>query len=117
VIDRLLKLFGHGLTGNMLFRSLSMRVDFIIRSSRNFGTGGSQGSLESKLLDTFLDLCQQRGYLRARSRQRTDSTHVLGAVKVLNALELVGETVRHARSAAGNCRARMAETAGQARMV
>lgn len=55
-----------------------------------------QGSLESKLLDTLLELCQQRGYLHARGRQRTDSTHVLGAVKVLNPLELVGETVRHA---------------------
>jgi transposase len=55
-----------------------------------------QGSLESRLLDTFLNLCQQRGYLRARGRQRTDSTHVLGAVKVLNSLELVGETLRHA---------------------
>src|SRR2546425_9064294 len=29
-----------------------------------------QGSLESKLLDTFLELCQQRGYLRTRGRQR-----------------------------------------------
>src|SRR5512142_1141873 len=76
-----------------------------------------QGSLESKLLDTFLELCQQRGYLRARGRQRTDSTHVLGAVKALNSLELVGETLRHARSAACTCRARMAETADQARMV
>lgn len=55
-----------------------------------------QGSLESKLLDTFLELCQQRGYLRTRGRQRTDSTHVLGAVKALNSLELVGETLRHA---------------------
>ncbi|MBA3826932.1 MAG: IS5/IS1182 family transposase, partial [Ktedonobacterales bacterium] len=29
-------------------------------------------------------------------RQRTDSTHVLAAVKALNHLELVGETLRHA---------------------
>src|SRR5215470_17812566 len=36
-----------------------------------------QGSLESKLLDTFLELCQQGGYLRTRGQQRTDSTHVL----------------------------------------
>jgi transposase len=69
-----------------------MRVDFILRSSRNFGTGGSQGGLESRLLDTFLELWKPRGYLRARGRQRTDSTHVLGALKVLNSLELVGET-------------------------
>ena len=55
-----------------------------------------QGSLESKLLDTFLELWKPRGYLRTRGRQRTDSTHVLGAVKALNSLELVGETVRHA---------------------
>ncbi|GHO96606.1 hypothetical protein KSF_066540 [Reticulibacter mediterranei] len=55
-----------------------------------------QGSLESTLLDAFLDLCQQQGYLRARGQQRTDSTHVLGAVKVLNSLELVGETLRYA---------------------
>jgi hypothetical protein len=68
-------------------------------------------------MDIFLDLCRQRGYLRARSRQRTDSTHVLAAVKALNSLELVGETVRHAQSAAGNRRARVAQTAGQARMV
>jgi transposase len=55
-----------------------------------------QGNLESKLLGTFLDLCRQRGSLRARGRQRTDSTHVLGAVNVLDSLELVGETLRHA---------------------
>jgi transposase len=54
-----------------------------------------QGSLEGKLLDTFLELCQKRGYLSTRGRQRTDSTHVLGAVKVLKSLELVGEPVRH----------------------
>ncbi len=80
----------------MLSRFPSTTVDFIIRCSQNFGIGGSQGSLENKLLDTFLDLCRQRGYLRARGRQRTDATHVLGAVKVLNSLELVGETLRSA---------------------
>jgi transposase len=55
-----------------------------------------QGSLESTVLDTFLDLWKPRGSLRARGRQRTDSTHVLGAVNVLNSLERVGETLRHA---------------------
>jgi hypothetical protein len=101
----------------MLSRSPSLRVDFIIRSSRNFGTGGSQGSLESKLLDTFLELCQQRGYLRTRSRQRTDSTHVLGAVKVLNSLELVGETLRHALNVLATVVPEWLRTAGQAGMV
>ena len=59
-----------------------------------------RGSLEQTLLDTLLKRCQERGWLKARGRQRTDSTHVLGAVKALNqlelVLELVGETLRHA---------------------
>lgn len=55
-----------------------------------------QGSLEQALLDTLLTRCQERGWLKAHGRQRTDSTYVLGAVKALNQLELVGETLRHA---------------------
>ncbi len=33
--------------------------------------------------------------MRARGRQRTDSTHVLAAIRVVNRFEEVGETVRH----------------------
>jgi transposase len=54
---------------------------------------GEQATL---LLDTLLGLCRERGLLKARGRQRTDSTHVLAAVRALNRLEVVGETVRHA---------------------
>src|SRR5581483_1587747 len=61
-----------------------------------FRTRLVQGSMEQVLLDTMLKRCQERGWLKARGRQRTDSTHILGAVKVLNQLELVGETLRHA---------------------
>jgi transposase len=64
-----------------------------------FRTRLVQGSLEQVLLDRLLECCQQRGWLKARGRQRTDSTHVIGAVKVLNQLELVGETLRHALNA------------------
>ena len=60
-----------------------------------FRTRLVQGSLEHVLLDRLLEHCQQRGWLKARGRQRTDSTYVVGAVKVLNQLELVGETLRH----------------------
>ena len=35
-------------------------------------------------------------YLRARGRQRSDSTHVLAKVRALNRLECVGATFRHA---------------------
>src|SRR5262245_32752027 len=55
-----------------------------------------QGSIEQALLDTLLKRWQERGWLNARGRQRTDSTSILGAVKALNPLELVGETLRHA---------------------
>ena len=34
--------------------------------------------------------------LSARGRQRTDSTHVLAAIRTLNRLERAGETLRHA---------------------
>ncbi|MGZ6308415.1 MAG: IS1182 family transposase [Ktedonobacterales bacterium] len=61
-----------------------------------FRTRLVQGGIERILLDTLLEQCRKRGWLKARGRQRTDSTHVLGAVKALNQLELVGETLRHA---------------------
>jgi transposase len=47
------------------------------------------------LLDTLLARVRERGLLKARGRQRTDSTHILAAIRVLNRLELVGETLRH----------------------
>jgi transposase len=46
------------------------------------------------LLDEMLEACQDHGLLKARARQRTDSTHVLAATRDLNRLELVGETLR-----------------------
>lgn len=61
-----------------------------------FRTRLVQGRLEHLLLDTLLEACRERGWLKVRGRQRTDSTHVLAAVKALNHLELVGETLHHA---------------------
>jgi transposase len=55
-----------------------------------------QGSREPALLDTLLKRCQERGWRKARGRPRPDSTDILGAVKALHQLELVGETLRHA---------------------
>ncbi|HMB07904.1 MAG TPA: IS1182 family transposase [Isosphaeraceae bacterium] len=54
------------------------------------------GQAEQQLLDTLLDRCRELGLIRERGRQRTDSTHVLAAVRVLNRLERVGETMRAA---------------------
>src|SRR5262245_38493859 len=57
------------------------------------------GSAEELLLDKLLERCQALGLLKARGQQRTDSTHVLAAIRVLNRLELVAETLRAALNA------------------
>src|SRR5262249_55262929 len=54
------------------------------------------GQAERLLLDTLLDHLSELGLIHPRGRQRTDSTHVLAAVRVLNRLERVGETMRAA---------------------
>src|SRR5919108_2806142 len=54
------------------------------------------GSAEELLLDKLLERCSAVGLLKARGQQRTDSTHVLAAVRVLSRLELVAETLRAA---------------------
>jgi transposase len=57
------------------------------------------GGAEEQLLNTLLALCRDLKLLSARGRQRTDSTHVLGAVRSLNRLECVTETLRAALNA------------------
>src|SRR5262245_1266097 len=54
------------------------------------------GGAELRLLDTLLERLRERKLIKTRGRQRTDSTHVLAAVRVLNRLEQVGETLRAA---------------------
>jgi transposase len=56
-------------------------------------------SAEHLLLDRLLTACTDRGLLKARGRQRTDATHVLGALRVLSRLECVAETLRVALEA------------------
>ncbi len=43
--------------------------------------------------------CQTRGWLKRGGRQRTDATRVLGALRQLNRLECVAETLRQALNA------------------
>ena len=54
------------------------------------------GQAEALLLEALLTLARAQGLLKVRGRQRTDSTHVVGAIRVLNRLERVGETLRAA---------------------
>jgi len=54
------------------------------------------GEAEWLLFEAVLAWARMRQLLKARGQQRTDSTHVLAAVRALNRIEVVGETVRHA---------------------
>ena len=49
-----------------------------------------------QLLNAMLERFKTQGLLKVRGKQRTDSTHILAAVRMLNRLEQVGETLRHA---------------------
>ncbi len=53
-----------------------------------------EGEAETLLLEKLLERCEAMGFLKGKKKQRTDSTHVLAAVRVLSLLELVGETMR-----------------------
>src|SRR5215207_3753579 len=57
------------------------------------------GEAAERLLTRVLDTARDAGLLKARGRQRTDSTHVLAAVRDLNRIELVAETLRAALNA------------------
>jgi transposase len=57
------------------------------------------GDLTCLALDALLERLAGLGLVKAGGRQRTDSTHVLGAIRELNRLELAGETLRAALEA------------------
>jgi transposase len=58
-----------------------------------------EGGKERLLLEKLLQACKERGYLKVRGRQRTDSTHVLGTLRVLSQWERTAETMRAALNA------------------
>ncbi|HLZ58277.1 MAG TPA: IS1182 family transposase [Ktedonosporobacter sp.] len=55
-----------------------------------------EGGAEHILLEAMLTLFKQRGWVKARQSQRTDSTHVLAKVRAINRLMCVGEAMRFA---------------------
>jgi transposase len=54
-----------------------------------------------RLLDTFLIACKARGWINTRGTQRTDSTHVLAAVRTLHRFECLLEAMRQALNQLG----------------
>ena len=68
--------------------------DFSLLSE--FRTRLRAGEAEDRLFTKLLTGLQDRGFLKARGQQRTDSTHVVAAIRTLNRLECIGETMRAA---------------------
>jgi len=64
-----------------------------------FRTRVAAHGLEEAALDALLARLSAEGLVKAGGRQRTDSTHVIAAVRSLHAVELAGESVRAALEA------------------
>ncbi len=69
------------------------------------------GRDENLLFDKLLDWCREQKMLKARGKQRTDSTHVLAVVRGINRLECVLEAMRNSLNTSGRRGAGVAESA------
>ena len=52
-----------------------------------------EGGAEAPLFEQLLTLFKARGLVKERGKQRTDSSHIIAAVRKLSPVELVAETV------------------------
>lgn len=64
-----------------------------------FRTRLADHGLERVVFDRLVDACRDQGLIGAGGKARTDSTHVISAVRDLNRTELAGESVRAALEA------------------
>ena len=89
--------FAEGLSDRQAAFAVSSRIDFKYALGLELTDPGFDhtvlsefrerlvaGNSEQVLLDTMLTLFQERGWLKARGKQRTDSAHVLARIRALN---------------------------------
>ncbi len=79
--------------------ALSLELDdpgFDASVLSEFRTRLLEGGSERLLFEHVLDRFRKMDLVKARGKQRTDSTRILAVVRGLNRLELVGESMRHA---------------------
>ena len=101
--------FAEGLSDRQAAEAVRGRIDWKYALSLELTDAGFDASVLSefrgrlvahgaseRLLEVLVEQFRERGLIKARGKQRTDSTHVLGAVRLLNRLELVSETLRAA---------------------
>lgn len=58
-----------------------------------------KGKAETRIFDLLVKILKDKGLIKNRGKQRTDSTHVLSKVRTLSRVEMVVETLRLAVSA------------------
>ena len=101
--------FAEGLSDRQAAEAVRARIDWKYALSLELEDAGFDFSVlsefrfrllekkqESLLLDKMLERFQEKRWLKARGKQRTDSTHILANVRHLNRLESVAETLRAA---------------------
>lgn len=101
--------FAEGLTDRQAAEAVGSRIDWKYVLGLEIDASALSHSVLSEFRDRLLEAGQERllfetlvehlksqGWFKGRGRQRTDSTHVLAAVRSLNRLEFVGETLRAA---------------------
>lgn len=101
--------FMEGLTDRQAAHAVRTRIDWKYLLCLELGDAGFNHTVlsefrsrlvehgaERRLFDAVLALARTRGVLKAGGRQRSDSTHVLGAMRAMTRLEGVAETLRHA---------------------
>ncbi len=101
--------FQEGLSDRQAAEAVRGRIDWKYALSLELTDAGFDASVLSefrsrlvahgaseRLLEVLVEQFRERGLITGRGKQRTDSTHVLGAVRLLNRLELVSETLRAA---------------------
>jgi transposase len=98
-----------GLTDRQTVQAVQMRIDWKYLLGLDLDDPGFDHTVLSDFrqrlvdkqaahlpFDLLLKACKQRGLLKGGGNQRSDSTHVLAAIRTLGRLEHVGETLRHA---------------------
>src|SRR5712692_5886933 len=101
-----------GLTDRQAAESVRTRIDWLYALALPLDDAGFDYSIltdfrqrllseeaQDLILEPILQLCRQRGWLKAGGKQRTDATAVLARVRALSSLESVGESMRAALNA------------------
>jgi transposase len=104
--------FAEGLSDRQAADALRARIDWKYALSLELSDPGFdasvlcefrgrllEGGSDRLLFDHLLERLREMELVKARGKQRTDSTRILASVRGLNRLELVGETMRHALDA------------------